>query len=72
MKYGLQKKKHKETGEASLDQWLQKTDIGALHNKVRFQKASFPNLQPTNWDKLYAEFQKSKPINIRHFSQSIF
>lgn len=26
---------------------------------------TFPHLRPTNWEKLYEEFQKSRPISIR-------
>ena len=26
---------------------------------------SFPGLRPTDWEKLYKDFQKSKPISIR-------
>ena len=27
--------------------------------------SKFPHLKPTNWDDLYDDFQKSKPISIR-------
>ncbi len=64
MKHGLQKK-NKKISEASIDQWLHKADIGKIQGNAHFQKTSFLHIKPTDWNKLYEEFQKSKPINIR-------
>ncbi len=60
--------KHKKTiknSEEEVHRWLRGADLGKLLPKLKFQRTSFPNLQPTNWDKLYNDFQKSKPISIR-------
>lgn len=66
MKNGLKRTKHKETvSEDDIHQWLQGADLSKLAKKSKFHRASFPRLQPTHWDKLYENFQKSKPISLR-------
>lgn len=58
-------RKKEQFSEEAMDQWLQGVDLTKLSPKVKFQRASFPNLRPTNWNKLYEDFQKSRPISIR-------
>lgn len=66
MKAGSMKTKgKKESSEGDVDRWLQGTDLTRLSSKLKFRRVSFPHLNPTNWEKLYNEFQKSKPISIR-------
>ena len=66
MKTGSTKPKGKENdSEAGIHRWLQGADLARLSPKLKFQRVSFPNLKPTNWDKLYDDFQRSRPISIR-------
>ncbi len=58
-------RKKKGFSEEKIDQWLQGVDLATLSPKIKLQRASFPNLKPTNWNKLYEDFQKSRPISIR-------
>ena len=51
--------------EDDIHKWLAKAQLSRLSRKVAFHGADFPNLRPTNWDKLYTSFQKSKAISIR-------
>lgn len=66
MKRTLKRTRKKEpSSEEAIDRWLQGADLTRLSSKVKFQRTSFPRLHPTNWDKLYEEFQQSRPISIR-------
>lgn len=66
MKTGSEgRKKKRDYTEAELHRWLQGTDLARLSPRLRFKPASFVHLQPTSWDRLYENFQKSKPISIR-------
>ena len=66
MKTGSMKSKEKKDhSEAEVHQWLQGADLSRLAPKLKFQPTSFPNLKPTNWGKLYDDFQRSRPISIR-------
>jgi predicted DNA binding CopG/RHH family protein len=65
-------KRHRS--EEELDAWLLATDLSELSSKIKFKRVSFPELKPTDWNRLYADFQKSTPINIRlpnHFIHRI-
>ena len=66
MKHGSNNKNKSvlDNEEAQIDQWLEGADLSKL-SKKKFKRVQFSNLQPTNWDKLYDDFQKTKPINIR-------
>ena|SRR3989338_4499431 len=55
----------KKYSESEIHRWLQGADLSKLAVSHRFQRVSFPNLKPTDWDKLYEDFQRSKPISIR-------
>lgn len=55
----------KSISEEDIHQWLRGADLGKLALRSRFKKTTFPHLRPTNWEKLYEEFQKSRPISIR-------
>lgn len=61
----LKTKKERSESEAEIHKWLQGTDLSRLSPKLKFRPTAFPNLKPTNWDKLYDDFQRSKPISIR-------
>lgn len=66
MKSGSKKLKvQRDYSEEELHQWLQGADLAKLANKLKFTRTLFPSLQPTNWNKLYRDFQKTKPISIR-------
>ena len=58
-------RRKKEFSDEELDRWLQGVDLARLSPKVKFRRTSFPNLKPTNWSKLYEDFQRSRPISIR-------
>ena len=58
-------KSRKDYSEGDVHQWLQGADLGPLAKKMKFKQASFSRLKPTDWNKLYQDFQKSKPISIR-------
>ncbi len=66
MKIGSKHKKtKKDFSEADMHRWLQGTDLARLSPKLKFKQTAFSNLQATDWNKLYKDFQKSKPISIR-------
>lgn len=66
MKSGSTKtKKNRDYSETDIHKWLKGTDLSRLAPRLKFQRASFPYLRPTDWNKLYDDFQKSKPISIR-------
>lgn len=64
MKTGSRKTKQDES-EAGIDRWLKGADLARLSPKLKFQRASFTHLKPTDWGRLYEDFQRSKPISIR-------
>ncbi|GEM_PF-323839 len=66
MSHGLKKNRLKKSvSEEEIDRWLKGVNLSNLSSKFKFQRSHFPNLRPTNWDKLYQKFQKSRPISIR-------
>ncbi|MBI2067873.1 MAG: hypothetical protein HY539_04295 [Deltaproteobacteria bacterium] len=66
MKTGSKRSKaRKAYSETDIDRWLKGADLSRLSSKIKFHKVSFSNLQPTDWDNLYEDFQRSKPISIR-------
>lgn len=58
-------KKHKTEDEHEIAKWLDKADLSSLVGHVHFKKTKFKDLEPTDWDRLYNEYQKSKPISLR-------
>lgn len=54
-----------EASEKDVDSWLKGTDLASLSPRFKFKRMRFSNLKPTNWEKLYQDFQKSRPISIR-------
>lgn len=66
MKAGSKKTRlRRDFSEKEVDRWLKGADLTRLSPKLRFRRVSFPRLKPTNWEKLYEDFQRSKPISIR-------
>lgn len=65
MKTGLTKHKKEDFSEDDIHQWLQGADLSRLSPKPKFKAVTFPNLKPTQWNKVYEDFQRSKPISIR-------
>lgn len=55
------KTKKTDVSEEKIHRWLQGADLSRLSHKLKFKRTTFPHLQPTQWDKLYEDFQKSKP-----------
>lgn len=67
MKTGSKKSKKTKQRDVEEDvhRWLNKVDLARLSTHIKFHRTAFPNLKPTDWDKLYDKFQKSKAISIR-------
>lgn len=65
------KSRLKKNDELEIHKWLGTADLSKLPEHVRFQSGTFPNLRPTNWEKLYQSFQNSKAISIRLPVQTI-
>lgn len=65
MSTGSKSRLPREYSEAETHRWLKGVDLGKFASRQKFKQTTFPSLRPTNWHKLYEDFQRTRPISIR-------